>query len=532
MIPNVVIWAWMRTVLNLSGNELFVFSYIFSQCFDNQHKCYAKLSELSSIFGITRQTISRNIELLEDKNLVKKTTTTDIINPIIKHNCYQVNIDYITKLCEESDYDSYQNFLDSYSSILKQKFPDDDKQIDEYLSSLASWHKEKDTELKIKLKDLVSVIQNSTDTFTNIQQAISAFNNTVPKVYREQDYIPVNTEKQDNTKQKKLIQTPKRKSKQALKNEWDVEKRTMSNSFVVMNAGGNEELLSLINSFLTTDNGRNYTPDQWQQQLDNMYKYGRTVERMIEGVRLSYMNNYRSLYIVDRSEVDIEEKLNVINDYIVTECNNNEELKDLLCSYVLETPKGKSCTHKQFKLLLKQLSSICKTTEDKINSVRTSYTNSYAALAYTSMYNNQTASSEQDIDKKKDKIKQFISDGYYHLVPNLENMLMSYITETDVGKSMSYTNFSIILDNLRLLCFDDDDKVMRIRLAIQNNATKFAAEDFEETRKLKAKSETRETMAASLDRSRKLRVQQYKIQHPNDERVKNVESLTIGKNFL
>ena len=121
MIPNIIMWSWMRTVLKLSGSELLIFSYLFSQTFDSVHKCYTCLSDMTEWFGITRQTISRNIDKLVEKNFVSKECLADITNPIIKHNNYSVNTEYITELCENSDYNSYSNFLDSYRMILHQK---------------------------------------------------------------------------------------------------------------------------------------------------------------------------------------------------------------------------------------------------------------------------------------------------------------------------------------------------------------------------------------------------------------------------
>ena len=109
-------------------------------------------------FGITRQTISRNIDNLCAKGFVEKETLQDIVNPMIKHNSYKVCVPYITRLCENSDYDSYTNFLDSYGAILKQKFPEDSKTIDQYLESLSTWHKNKDIEVTITLNELAQII--------------------------------------------------------------------------------------------------------------------------------------------------------------------------------------------------------------------------------------------------------------------------------------------------------------------------------------------------------------------------------------
>jgi anaerobic ribonucleoside-triphosphate reductase len=92
--------------------------------------------------------------------------------------------------------------------------------------------------------------------------------------------------------------------------------------------------------------------------------------------------------------------------------------------------------------------------------------------------------------------------------------------------------FKIALDNLRLLCFNDDEKVSRVRLAIQNNSSRFATEDYSETQRLKAKCVTRTKKADELDRARKQKVIEYKRRHMNDDRVKDVIIPTYTGEFI
>ena len=537
-IPNIVVWSWMRTVLKLSGSELLIFSYIFSQTFDSVHRCFTCLSDMESWFGITRQTISRNIDRLAEKDFVVKECKNDYINPMIKHNSYYVNIDVITELCENSDYDSYTNFLDSYRFILKQKFPKDSATIDEYLGELSSWHKNKDITVCITLNELASLMHSEDASNLPISDVLNVIRKSNKKIKHNpvKSYV-VKEESQTETecqKSVKLFSEPPKKSKRALKVEWDKDKRAMTNSFVYMRLGGNEELLDLLNKFLDTDNGKSYTPDQWEQQLETLYRYGRTVERMIDGVRTTYMNNYRQLYLIDKSEVDIDLKLNEVERYVAEFGNGNEELKDLLCSYVTEVPKAKSYTVKQFKLSLKQLTNICPTVEEKLASVERSYINAYSALAYPNSsplsYNKAQSDSNFgaiDIDRKIERVHDFITEGYYQLCDGLEDALIDYVNKTKVGQSMSYDSFCIILDNLRLFCLDDNDKVGKVKLAIQNNSNKFATEDFEETRRIKGKLETRESKARSLDRARMQKVYMEKMKNPSNKKLKDIKIQNI-----
>lgn len=528
-IPNIIMWSWMRTVLDLTGTELLIFAFVFSQTFDNLHKCYTCLSEMENWFGITRQTISRNIDNLCAKGFVEKETLHDIVNPMIKHNSYKVCVPYITRLCENSDYNSYTNFLDSYGAILKQKFPEDSKTIDQYLESLSTWHKNKDIEVTITLNELAQLIcSDSNEEHENYSIANMLKNIRKNKVKKNPEYAYINKDKLGNEEHKQeqnvgfnFQPKQKRTSTRAKKEEWDKTKREMVHNFVYMRLGGNEELFELLNNFLDTDNGKSYTPAQWSQQLDNLYEKGRTIERMIDGVKTSYMNNYRSLYIADKSEVDIDLKLREIKRYVDDNCEGNAELKDLLEAYVTEVPKGKSYTVKQFKLALSNLSMICKTTEEKINSVKTSYANSYSALAYANNFstNSSTTSTEVDVEKKVESVKNFIANGYYYLCDGLEDALMCYVQTTQAGKSVSAQAFDIMLSNLRIFCLDDADKVSKVNMAIQNNSTKFATEDFEETKQIKSRLQTRESVAQHLDRSRKLAVIKEKQKNPKNEKL-------------
>ena len=531
-IPNIIVWSWMRTVLNLSGSELLIFAYIFSQTFDNVHKCYTCLSDMEMWFGMSRQTISRNIDKLCARGFAEKEILQDSINPMIKHNNYKVCVEYITKVCERADYDSYSNFLDSYRFILKQKFPDDSSTIDDYLEILSTWHQNKNIKVCVTLNEIAQLISFGDDSANGDVRLSDMLN-----VIRSNDKISnVSTQSHSKTSSGATRKTnnlfdsvkPKRKSKKSKQLEWYTEKKNITQNFVYMRLGGNDELQELLYKFLETDNGMSYTPPQWEQQLENMLEHGRTIDRMISGVKMSYMNNYRSLYIADRSEVDMNEKFSEIEKYVSEICENNKELKDLLISYVTEVPKGKSYTIKQFKLVLDNLTNLCPTTDDKIKSVRISYANSYSALAYpkqiiSSKSSTNSDSESNDIEEKLNIIKQFISDGCYYLCDGLEDNLIEYVNNTRYGRSVDASTFKTMLDNLRLFCLDDTEKVAKIKLAIQNNYSRFATEDFSETAKLRESYRSREDVAQHSDRSRKLAVYKEQQKHPNNPKICGVK---------
>jgi len=524
--PNIIIWSWMRTILDLCGTELFIFAYMFSQAFDSAHRCYAKLSDMEDWFGVTRQTISRTIDRLVSRGLIIKECNREETG-FLKHNNYAINTKNVIDLCEKADQDNYFNFIESYSHILKERFPADSIRIDGYMQSLLQWHMNKDIEIRVTLNEIAAFLSNG-DCGNSLQDLIDAINASRPNTHN------AHSEKQKNPKQSKkdsedvLFQTKASRSKKRPNKA--AEKREITHEFVCINAGGSQELTDILMQFLDTQSGKAFSPEQWRQQLNVLYNGCRSVDKMIQSVQTSYTNNYRALYYEDKTSIDMQKKYALIDDYIESECDGNDTLRGLLHLYIEETPKGKSYTEGQFRLALKTLSELCKTVQQKIASVEKSYANSYSALAYPTV----AEQTDQDVDKeeKVSAIHDFIKGGYYHLVDGLESALISYISSCRAGKTMSVDMFKIALDNLRLLCFNDDEKVSRVRLAIQNNSSRFATEDYSETQRLKAKCVTRTKKADELDRARKQKVIEYKRRHMNDDRVKDVIIPTYTGEFI
>jgi hypothetical protein len=253
-----------------------------------------------------------------------------------------------------------------------------------------------------------------------------------------------------------------------------------------------------------------FTPSQWDEQIDYLIKHGRTLKRMVEGVRTSYMRNYRQLYFPDKSEVDMDEKFDMIDKYVYEQADNNAELNNLLRAYVTEVTRGKSCTANQFKLALENLSNLCDTTDSKIASVKVSYANSYSALAYprnnfTNNGNNSSSNNGDscvDEDKKLEAIDKFIEDEYYQNMPELKDALIQYATQTNVGKNMSVSEFISNLNSLLLYCLDDNKKVSKVMTAIKNNYRQLAMEDYAESKILESGAYSRKFIADTSKRER------------------------------
>ena len=514
----------MSKALKLSGVELLIFSYIFGVSFDNVHRCYTRLSDMQDWFGITRQAVSRRIQNLVDKGYITKQSSNLYGPEFIKSNSYAVNMEKVTEMCSDCDDEVYENFMNSYGSILRERFPADVERIDTYIDTMCQWHQAKNIQVCLSVKQLSDLLLS--ESTVDIATALGVIEKCrKPKKSAKKEFIE---KKQTPKKSGVLFDVAKPKTRQTKKNEWDVEKQTMTTDFVYMRLKGDEEILQAIKQFLATNIGRGYNPDQWKQQLENLYDYGITRDRMLQGIRKSYMNGYRSLYPVDNSEVDMRRKMKLIDKYVQEEGEGNEELKEILTNYIFEVPKGKSFSENQFRLALENLSDICNTTEEKLASVKVSYANSYSALAYKS--SSATVSEcPVDVDEKHHRVDKFIADGYYYLVAGLSEALHSYVDNTTAGKCMSVNDFDLALNNLRLFCLSDDEKVSRVLNAIQHNYLYFATEDYNETRALKSKLETRDSKATSLDHSRKSRVLSEKIKNPNDPRLKDVQLPKLPK---
>lgn len=549
-IPNLIIWSWMRTTLGLVGSELLIFSYLFCKTYDSTHFFFIPLSDMEQMFGLTRQTISRNIDKLVNKEIILKKCVKDGINPMIKHNGYTLDMSYIADLCKNSGSDNYNNFLDSLRTEFKERYNTESEMIDNYFDLLYRWNGIKDRKIQGSLEELAKFFKEN-----DISEPIpiSEFVKVVKeeheknKVRSNKDTIlsnndELNKEQIDKAKTKKsisnskaptgkLFEEPKRKSTRAKKAEWDIDKRAMTDSFVTTHLSGNGELRDLLHKFLDTANGKSYTPYQWEIQLDDMYKYGRTVPRMIQGVRKSFANNYRTLYIKDSDEVDFDLKCCEIYKFVAEYGEGSEKLKEILVNYISDVQKPKRCTANQFKMLLMELHELCPTLEQKLKSAEYCYIHSYNSLAYSNSnnFNNNSNNSINtvDLDKKIEAVHKFIQDGCYYLCEGLEESLIEYVSNTQAGSTMSYDDFCTNLSNFRLFCLDDKRKVEVLHNAIKNNYKTIIMEDYQESKTLKASGRTRDFVARCNDRARKEDVLEELEKHPNNPKLKGIPEISF-----
>lgn len=72
----ITIQGFMRTELNLTGNDLMVYAIIYGSCQDGDSRFEGSLQYLADWCGATKQGIQKNLKNLLDKGLIKKETKT------------------------------------------------------------------------------------------------------------------------------------------------------------------------------------------------------------------------------------------------------------------------------------------------------------------------------------------------------------------------------------------------------------------------------------------------------------------------
>lgn len=519
--PSFICWHWMRSILGLSGNEMMIFAYLWSLTFGGTSYTASTLADMESWFGLTRQTISKYVDNLQESGYVTKTTLQDTKRRMIKHNYYKVNMANIISICEDASYESYLNFIDSYKNLFIAKFPDEEKKIDVFFDKFINWHKSKNKIMSIKLSDVCSVFDDEASTFEDLIKSVlnntDSTKNTPKKRVKKEESAP------DTPKYETNVEKRRKNPKVSAKMDKLIQ---MNLNFVLNHAENSQELLELLNMFVTDGKGTSYTPTQWEAQLYDLNKYSTSIDSMIESVRNSYKNGYRSVVYKDKSLVEIDKKKYMIGNFCSL-YENTDKLQKLLTSYVTDTQHGKSCTIGQFDIMLTKLADSEMSVEDMVECVENAYAGGWKSFTYGAKVNTSI-----DMDEKRAIIDKFIKDGYYYLVPDLKKYLLMYIETTANGMSMTADMFELNLNQLRLNCVTDNDKVRSVMNAITGNKNVLSYEDFSETKAMRQKGTSRDSSAKQADSTRKLHVEKHKKMHPNDPLVADVVIETKPHKFV
>lgn len=554
-MPNFVVWDWMREALGLSGANLMIFAYVFSQSFDGIHYSTTSLSTMEKWFGITRQTISRNLDKM---SYVTKLTYVNSEQNNFKYNYYRVDMEAVLALCEKAGTTIYENFMLSYKNILLLKFPEDEKQIDSYFDVMLGWHRATNKEYNVSFQAIAAIVdmlQNIDDT-TSFEEALNnvthqpvnfitpdivtaELTNTIPEVEPEEVKPVVTTPEKPVKKPGKFKAMdvlkpakPKKESKQARRNREHADMIAMTEEFVVMYGENNEELREVLLNYLDYRVSTFITPAQWSANLSIFRKVHKTVSEMITGATTSLAAGYRQLAYENKQVVasdDNKTKRAIVVDKFMTDINETDTtLKELLLKYSNEVATRRDVSPDQFAILLDNLHRICPTTEQKIESVRSAYASNWSALAYVNRFNNTASTDLDDVDReaKLVVINEFFIKGFYFLTPEIKDLLVQYVTDTKSGRSMSVNKFELALEFLRLHCPTDAGKITAIKSAIFKDTDYLCREDFNDTKQAKQSFMSLENRARSMDRNRQQKAHREYLINPEDPRFKDFPDLS------
>lgn len=96
----ITIQGFMRTELNLTGNDLLVYAIIYGSCQDGESRFSGSLQYLADWCGATKQGIQKNLKNLLDRNLIKKETRT--VNGVILVAYYTTELHGMQLSCTNS----------------------------------------------------------------------------------------------------------------------------------------------------------------------------------------------------------------------------------------------------------------------------------------------------------------------------------------------------------------------------------------------------------------------------------------------
>lgn len=160
----VVIQGWMRSELNLSGNDLLVYAIIYGFSQDGETAFNGSLQYLANWCGATKQGIQKNLKNLIDMGLIAKNDR--IINGVkfCSYSCILCNI--VAHPIQHSCIDNIDNNIDDNSIPINRNIGDDEdnseshsyspKELrDDFLGSVKKPEKQKRKSLYDKCVDEV-----------------------------------------------------------------------------------------------------------------------------------------------------------------------------------------------------------------------------------------------------------------------------------------------------------------------------------------------------------------------------------------
>lgn len=556
-MPNFVVWDWMRRGLNLKGSNLLIFAYLYSQSFDGTHACTTSLATMSEWFGLTRQTISKTIDSMPYiKKLVSQEHNS---GSFYTYNYYRVDIDALLQYCHNIGGSVYESYMLSYKQILQLKFPEDEKEIDEYFESIMDWHSNLSTQDINKVNAIAKLGDNVrtnpedyikqvfSQAITSALEQISTISlSTNSNTAVSASKTPNNAKSPAPTRKRNCVTTllpktksVKSKSKEQIRNENLDKCSKYLTSFIALTYNGDRELEESLQNYLSNRILMGLSFDQWRVMLDSFHNStkGMPISELKSIVDKAFIGNYKNLYygnspINNQSPIKktatVESLLSLIDEFVINYGESNEELKEVLYNYAEEVAYINGVSVAQFKQLLNNLHRNCPQLQDKLISVQDAFAGGWKSFVPVSTHNNKFGTQNNvvvavDMDKKMECIDNYISYSYWYQYPNIKKLLVRYINETNSGKGMTLRQFKDALMYLRLHSPQANDVERGVSEAIMKDTKYLCREDFKDTAQANKAYNSLEDRAHNMERNRRAECEKLKKANPNNPIVANLE---------